>query len=174
MNNHFQELTEKKLLILYILKKLGFPATNLQLLRIAAEYKFMNYFELQEYIVELADCAFIDLHKKAYGDVYSIMPSGIDALEHFHKRIRLSFRLQIDDFIQSNAEKMKSEKQLITRIKENMPNEYMAECLIIENDSPLLTLSFNVPTISQAELMLGNWEENASEIYCYLIDKLSQ
>ena len=174
MLNTSQDLTEKKLLILYILKTLGFPATNLQLLRIAAEFKLMNYFELQEYLVELADYALIDLHTKPYGDVYTIMPSGVETLEHFYKRIRLSLRQQIDEYVAQNSDKMRSEKQIITRIKETSPNDYIAECMIIENDFPLLSIGINVPTISHAELILGNWGKNASEIYRFLVEKLSQ
>ena len=54
------DLAENKLLVLYIFSKLKFPISNIQVTQIILENNLINYFTLQQYILELVSSDFLN------------------------------------------------------------------------------------------------------------------
>ena len=60
MYENSSELAENKLLMLYVLKTINEPISNIQLTEIILENNFINYFTFQQYLAELEESKFVE------------------------------------------------------------------------------------------------------------------
>jgi len=54
-----KELAENKIILLYIIEKIGMPVSNIQITKLVLEKKLMNYFLLQQRLNELCESGFL-------------------------------------------------------------------------------------------------------------------
>ena len=59
MNSNNDKLADNKLLILYILQKIGHPISYKELLELVISISDMNYFDFQQFLQDLLDDRFI-------------------------------------------------------------------------------------------------------------------
>lgn len=174
MDQFEKELTENKLILLYALRSFSIPLTNLQLSRICWELDLMNYFDMQQCLYELGESILVDYFKKPHGYFYDITPPGIKTIEMFQKRIRLSLRKSLDAYAKENRSLLQRETQYPADFQRLSAHRYLVTCRVIEGDSDIFSISFDMPTAAQAELMCRNWKDQATAIYQHTVGLLLQ
>ena len=172
MDRQQREFTEHKLLLLYILEKLAFPLSNLQLSRIVWEFDLMNYFDMQQCLSELVEAGLVDCMQKPQGQCYDINVQGKNTLEQFQNRLRLSHRTKLDAYAEANREALLLETQFFSEIKQDKPGHFLVRCQVVEWDRPIFGVEFDVPTQQQAQSISKRWQSQAAEIYQYALEKL--
>ena len=70
------QLAENKLILLYLLDRIGMNITRNQLTEIVLENNLVNYFLLQQYITELQNANFLVTIKKNKSKVLSLTEQG--------------------------------------------------------------------------------------------------
>ncbi len=169
-----KELAENKLILLYIVDKIGMPVSNTHLTRIILENKFMNYFLLQQFLKELCDSSFLE-HKETEGkSLYSITDTGKQTLSYFHHLIPAGIKGIIDNTVSDVKRTIKNETLITANFVPESENEYTVQCKINEDSFSLIDLKISVGTKNDARLICDNWKQHSQSIYTEIIEILTR
>ena len=165
-------LAEDKLSILYFMGCLGIPLTNGQITRFFVENNIINYFELQQYIIELISGGLIDNMETGNSQFLTLTSKGNKVLTFFKKRISPTLRNIIESYAENNRDRLKDESQITADYKKINHKQYEVLCRVTEKDMVLMELKLNVPDSSQAKTICENWRLRAPEVFKAMLDRL--
>lgn len=168
------DLAETKLVLLYTFQKLNIPITNNQITNIMIENNIMNYFSLQQYLVELCNSEFIKIVSQDNKNYYILTPEGEKIINYFINRVPYSVKEKISNLVESKVDKIKEEIQITADYIPEKENEYVVECKVNENGTDLINLKINVPTKPQAKEICENWRNHASSIFGEILDSITK
>lgn len=169
-----KETAENKLILLYIIDRLGIPVSNLQITRLVLEKRFMNYFLLQQHLNELHEGKFLSVEKAGGSSLYKITDSGRKTLEYFTHLIPAGLKSRMDDTFSAMRKEIRSESQVTADYTPESENKFTAACKVSEDGFPLLQLDVTVGTKSDARLVCDNWKKHSQLIYAEIIDALTK
>ncbi|MDF2594974.1 MAG: hypothetical protein K0R69_1315 [Clostridia bacterium] len=172
INNH-EDFTINKLIILYLLSQVKMSLSLSQITQIILERGYTNYFSLQQYLNELENSTFIITSKQNNTSYFEITDKGLQTLDFFSSRIPDFVRKELDQFIENNWRKLRSELDIHAEYTPNKANEYVVNCKVTENDSTLIDLSISVGSKKQAIELCTKWQNNASVLYSEILQLLS-
>lgn len=173
MTQPLNPLADDKLSILYFINCLGIPLTNSQITRFFVENNLINYFDLQQSIIELIAGGLINNIETGTYDFLTLTPKGKDALAFFKKRICPSQRNIMELYAQENRGYLKKESQITADYKKINNKEYEVTCKVTEKDLTLMELKINLPNSNQAKIICENWRLRAPEIFKAIMERLT-
>ncbi len=173
INNH-EDFTINKLIILYLLSQVKIPLSLSQISQIILERGYTNYFSLQQYLSELENSHFILTSKQNNASYFEITDKGTQTLDFFSSRIPDFVRHELDQFIEGNWRKLRSEFDVHADYTPNKLNEYIVNCKVTENNSTLIELNISVGSKKQAIELCSKWKNNASTLYSEILQILMQ
>lgn len=166
MFDNTMELAENKLIILYTLKKINMPISNIQLTDIILENNFMNYFNLQQYITELMSSSFIKDTKYNNKKRIIITEKGLKVFLLFGKRISDSKKEILDAYLDSHIENIKKEITITADYTIENSDNYLVNLKACEcNNNTLLDIKIGVSSNKQARELCKKWKKNSSMMY---------
>lgn len=174
MHNASEDLAVNKLILLYLLSEVKMPLSLSQLTQIILERGYFNYFSFQQYLNELHDSHFIAITRENNISYYEITEKGLEALNFFSTRIPSAIVAELNQFIENNWRKLKSELDIHAEYIPVKETEYMVKCKVNENDSTLIELNLCVGSKKQAIELCSNWSENASSLYEQIMEILTK
>ena len=80
LNSDDQTLAESKILLLYILSKVGKSISHNELLELVTSIVDMNYFYFEQFLLDLLEDNYIFKYKKENTDIYEITEDGKNAI----------------------------------------------------------------------------------------------
>ncbi|MEA4849225.1 MAG: DUF4364 family protein [Clostridiaceae bacterium] len=165
-------LADKKLMILYLLSKMGIPLTKSQITNAVLENNLIDFFTFQQCICELEESGMIKqiLHQKR--PCFAATDSGKNAVEIFEQRISKNTSQIINDYISKNKESLRKESQVIAEYNKIGDKEYIVSLKVIENELVLMELKLNVVSAKQAKQVCDKWKNFSENIYSQLIGSL--
>ncbi|HZJ83059.1 MAG TPA: DUF4364 family protein [Clostridia bacterium] len=169
---NIKALADDKLSILYLIDCLGIPLTNGQVTRFFTDYSSVNYFDLQQYLIELISGGLVDEMATGNSQFISITPKGREALSYFRKRISPHLRNIIESYAEKNRSSLKDENQITADYKKITDKEYEVICRVMENELVLMELKLNVPNSQQAKQICEKWRLRAPEVFKAIYDRL--
>ncbi len=172
MDLESQEKAENKVLLLYFMKKVHIPASNMQLTRIMLENRFMNYFLLQQSLHEMRMDGLILIQTRDNIDYYTPSPEGERVLDMFLDLIHVGIRTRLDENIDVIRATIRHEASVIAEYTLENENEYEVKCRIVEDYRPLIDIRLSVGSREDARNICNNWREKAKEIYPEVIGVL--
>ncbi len=166
-------LTLYKLIILYILDKVKFKMTYIQLSRFILEREYMNFITLQQLLSDLCDTELIEMDDSHTNRTYlSITAEGQKTLSYFKGRIGKAIIADIDSFLAENNLELKSEASLTADYRRTAGSEYAVSLSVSERDEVLVNVTLSVPTENLAQNVCENWYRKNQQIYKYLVEEL--
>lgn len=168
----FDQSIKNKLIILHTLKNVSFPLTNIQLMKIVIENKFMDYFSYQNALKDLEDKQLINKSQNEHITTYIINSSGETSLASFNSQIPLD----IENFLNANISKIKTELRENNFVQSKIieeDNSFIVNCTVKEADSNLLELNITVGSRENAQKISNNWKANPQQIYSEIIKTLT-
>ena len=173
MDESKERITENKVIILYVLKEIEIPVTNLQLIDILTNIIFMNYFTQQETLGELLKTELISEYiDETEHKFYKITEKG--------KAVTSTLSTLIPAFIKQNFDSNKSEiKEMVKKqweinavcsLDEN--DNHFVRCFVRDNDNFLIDIKVSAGNKKIATKMSSNWKRNTEKIYLSLITQL--
>lgn len=165
--------TENKLLVLYIIERLG-AVTAEQLLVFMVENEQMGYVSLQLGLAELDDAGLVRKRKHPLGTLYALTGKGRDSLSMFTPRIPQSRRGAVDKAAEAFRLRFRREKQLLADFQKREEGDYVVHLRLFERDVELLGLQISVPTHAHAQLFCDTWQSQASNIYAHVMHTLGE
>jgi predicted transcriptional regulator len=161
-----------KLIILYILDKIEFPLTNTQITNIILENNIINYFSLQESIVELEQSDLVKLEEKDQKVTFQPTEIGLKTLAMFQTKIPKSVRTTLGEYISGNKEQIKKDSEIQADFFKKNDHEYIVNLKAIENDIVLIDLKLSVVSAKQAKFICEKWKSSSGKIYGQIMDTL--
>lgn len=169
-----KEPADNKLLLLYILDKLGLEVSNLQITKIILEHKYMNYFTLQEQLGELCRNKHLNCMQKDGKMFYSLTKLGRESIECLSNLIPVGIRKNIDSGIGTEKRKIRNEISISSDFIPVNENEYTAILKVDESDFNLMELRLTVGSRKDARDICENWKKNSQNIYPEILEILTK
>lgn len=165
-------LAEDKILILYILKKVGKPLSHKELLELILAVADINYFYFQQFLSDLLEDNYITKHN-GETELYELTKEGTEALELTLDLIPGIIKLKIDSQFKKSFDSIKDKFSISAEYNPISEKEFIVTCKIIENHIDIFKLETYVGSKEQASQIVNNWNKNASEIYPQILDILT-
>lgn len=169
-----KETAENKLILLYIIDRLDVPITNLQIIKLVLEKRFMNYFLLQQHLNELLEGKLLTMETADGRSMYMITDSGRRTLEYFIHLIPAGLKARMDNTFSTMRKEIRSESLVTADYTPESENKFTAGCKVSEDGFQLLQLDVTVGTKADARLVCENWKKYSQLIYAEIIDSLTK
>lgn len=161
-----------KLIILYILDKVDFPLTNVQLTNFILEKEYTNYFNIQQVLSELLEDGFISSNTIRNSSYYEITSTGGETLSFFYNSISPAIKEDIDTFLKENKYSLREENSTQADYFEAKKNEFITRLRVLERGATIIEINLLVPSEQEAELICDNWKKKSSEVYAKIFSVL--
>jgi len=168
-------LAESKLILLYLASGMPSGIEHDEIVRFNAESGWMLYFEMEQYLTELAEDALLTLRDAGGGrKLYSMTAEGLNVLGLLKANIPLSVRSGINAQMAERRSDMEIEQEITADYTQDSANEYPVILRILENHLPLLEINLTAPSAETAELVCDRFRQEAADIYSGIIQKLTR
>lgn len=162
-----------KLIILYLLKKIGQETSNAILSDFILEYRYTDYFTIQQTLHRLTEDQMISLRQTRQTAFYQITKKGVGILDDFGSQLPVDTRRQIENYLQENHISIQRALSVYTDYTKLRSREYLATGTLKERGNILLSVSLNVPTEQDAIRVCEQFKERQEEVYQSLLQILS-
>ena len=105
-----------KLMILYMLSKVNFPLSNVQISTFMLDNEYTSYFTFQETINSLVEDSFIQQMNYRNSTQYKLTQEGEDTVAFFYTKISPAIREDIDSYLARNKYENPRLELLLTTI----------------------------------------------------------
>lgn len=167
-----REIVQNKLIIMYILKKLGIPAGNSHITHLVLETRLMNYFMCQQCFNELLESGLVGTAAGDAAKSYVLTDAGGKTLQYFLNLIPEGIKKQLDSQASNIRRDIREESLITADFVPEGENQFTVICKIGERDFPLIELKTTVGTKKDARSICDNWKNYSSEIYAEIIESL--
>ena len=150
-----------KLMILYMLSKVNFPLSNVQISTFMLDKEYTNYFTFQETINSLVEDSFIQQINYENNTQYKL-----------YTKISQTIREEIDNYLVTNKYELKSEVGTTSDYYRTTNGSYIAHLMVKEGNSKLIELNLDVPLEEQAKEMCSKWKDSSQDIYDFIMQNL--
>jgi len=174
LNQDNQTLAEGKILILYTLNQLNKPITNLELLKLILNIKEINYFYLQQFLLDLVNLNYIATYEDDNHWLYEITNEGKNILELTQDLLPGITKQKVDTSVNAILDNIQDKVSVSAEYSVESKNSFNVKCKIIESRSNLIEVSVLAGSKEQAKLIAENWKKNSLIIYPKIIDLLTQ
>lgn len=165
--------TQDKLIVLYIINKLNKSITNLQMVELVLEATGIDYFTLQDILLQLKENGFIDLFYEEEVRYYKITEVGQEMLTSLITIVPDFIIKRIDEKIDTTTKKIKQKSVVYADFFPDGKDNFMVKCKISEGGKKLIEINVSVQTREQAIDICNKWYESPSKYYLEIIKLLS-
>lgn len=172
LNSDDQTLAESKILLLYILSKVGKPISHNEFLELVTSIVDMNYFYFQQFLLDLLEDNYICKYIQEDNEIYEITNEGKNAIDLTIDIIPGILKLEVDSKFKENLDTIKDKFSISAEYTPLSEREFSVRCKIIENNTTIFDLQAHAGSREQAKKIVENWNTNATEIYPKLLELL--
>ena len=174
LNSDDKTLAESKVLILYIISKVGKPISHNELLDLVVSISDMNYFYFEQFLLDLYDDKFIIKYKNENDDeIYQMTDEGKKALNLTIDMIPGILKLEVDSKFKNSIEIIKDKFSISAEYTPINQKEFTVRLLIKENNQNIFDLSTHAGSKEQAKKIVDSWNNNATYIYPKILELLT-
>ena len=166
-------LAENKVLVLYILNKIGKPISNDALLNLVLAVTDMNYFYFQQFLLDLLENGYVINYTKDEHSLYKITDFGKETLELTKDIIPGIIKLRVDSNFKSEMETFENEHSIIAEYIPRSENYFDITCKIVERNETIFEVKTFAGSTKQAKDIVDNWKNHADELYPAILNILT-
>ena len=172
LNSDNQTLAESKILLLYILSKVGKPISHNEFLELVSSIVDMNYFYFQQFLLDLLEDNYIFKYIQEDAEIYEITPEGKNAIDLTIDIIPGILKLEVDSKFKENLDSIKDKFSISAEYTPLSEREFSVRCKIVENNTTIFDLQAHAGSREQAKNIVETWNNNATEIYPKILELL--
>jgi hypothetical protein len=167
-------LAESKLILLYLASRMPAGIEHDEIVRFNAEGGWMLYFEMEQYLPELAADGLLAVCQDGGGRrLYAPTAEGLSVLGLLKSDIPLPIRSGIDAQMAERRGDMEAEQEITADYAQDSATEYPVALRILENRLPIFQMNLTAPSAEAAEAVCARFREQAADIYAGLIARLT-
>ncbi len=167
-------LAEHKLLVLYILNKIGKPINQKALLELISKITELNYFYFQQFLLDLIENKYVISYEKDEELLYDITPEGKRAIELTADMIPGILKLQVDNDLKDFLDVIEDKYSISADYIPIDENHFTVKCKIVENNNILFEIQTFAGSKEQAKSIVDNWNTKAEKIYPEILEILTK
>lgn len=168
-----EQLAESKLILLYLIEKMGIPLSNSDICQFLLERNYMDYFTVQQYLSELVEVHLLEKNKQKNHTRYLLTKKGKEIINYFITHISEEVQQEINAYVQQNKKRIHTESEVSAHYFLEPNNDYIVKCILHDGDNAnLMEISMVVATQEQAEMICNNWKNNVSRLYGAILNVL--
>ena len=172
LTSYDETLAENKVMILYILNKIGKPISNDSLLNLVLAVTDMNYFYFQQFLLDLLENGYIKNYTKDDHSLYEITDFGRETLALTQDIIPGIIKLRVDSNFKEELESFENEHSVIAEYVPRSENFFDITCKIIERNETIFEVKTFAGSQKQAKDIVDNWNNHADEMYPAILNIL--
>lgn len=169
-----KELVHNKLILLYVLRKLDMPVTNRQLTQLVLSHRLMNYFIMQQMLLELIDSAYVDAQVDENKEQIRITQQGTDVLDYFMGMIPPYLKLKVDTKVLPES--------TVDKLTDYATAEYYPVGLdsfkvllnMNQNSENGIKITLTTNDLDYAKRLVKNWNEKSDQKVDRILDILNE
>lgn len=166
MADSIRQLAEKKLIILYLVEKMGIALSNSEICQFSLEKNYMDYFSVQQYLLELVDAGWLEKNKENHSTRYTLTDKGEEVISYFIGSISEKIKNEINEYVNENSKRIRAEYEVTANYFLELNNDYLVKCGLCDNQgATLMEISVSVATKNQAQQICNNWKKNVNKLY---------
>lgn len=169
-----ETLAENKILILYVLNKVGKSISNDSLLNLVLAVTDMNYFYFQQFLLDLIEKKYVISYEKDEQVFYEITDSGKQTLSLTQDIVPGIIKLRIDSNFKEELESFENEHSIIAEYIPKSENYYIVTCKIVEHGDTIFELKTFAGSREKAKDIVDNWKENADKLYPNILETITK
>jgi len=168
-----ETLAENKVLLLYILNKIGKPISNDSLLNLVLAVTDMNYFYFQQFLLDLLENGYIMKFAKEDCSFYEITAFGKETLDLTQDILPGIIKLRVDSNFKTEMETFENEHSVIAEYTPRKENYFDISCKIVERNETIFEVKTFAGSPKQAKDIVDNWKHHADEMYPAILQILT-
>ena len=161
-----------KLIILYMLSKVDYSLTRIQLFNYILDKEYTDFFTLNAVMSELIDNGLVETKSARSASHLLITQTGRDTFELLKNDLSESIRNEIDTYLKDNDVQLRNEVSISSDYYKNTFGEYVAELNAKERNSDVLSIKIALPNEEVASAICNNWEKKNQDVYAFLMEAL--
>ena len=169
-----ETLAENKILILYVLNKVGKAISNDSLLNLVLAVTDMNYFYFQQFLLDLIEKKYILSFEKDEQVFYEITDSGIETLNLTQDMLAGIIKLRVDSNFKSELESFENEHSIIAEYIPKSEKNYTVTCKIVEHGDTIFEFKTFAGSREQAKDIVDNWKKRADKLYPEILELVTK
>ncbi|MFI3175716.1 MAG: DUF4364 family protein [Bacillota bacterium] len=166
MEYAMRKLAEDKLIILYLVQKMGISLSNSEICQFLLTKEYIDYFTAQEYLAELVEAFWLEKAKERNHTRYVLTEDGEDVINYFEHHIPTSIKEEITTYANENNKRIRAEYAVTAHYFPESNGDFLVKCsLCDDNGGILMEISAAVVSREQAQQACKNWRKNVSTLY---------
>lgn len=172
LNSDDQTLAESKILLLYIINKVGKPISHNELLELVISIVDMNYFYFEQFLLDLLEDNYIVKYIQDDLEIYEITPEGKNAISLTIDAVPGIIKLDVDSKFKKSLDNIKDKYSISAEYSPLSEKSFSIRCKIVENNSIIFDIQAHAGSGEQAKKIVENWNNNATDIYPKILELL--
>lgn len=168
-----ERLAKNKLIILYVMKKVNYPLSNSQILRLLYDVEGFNYYYFQHILSDLVEQKYIINYQQEDEWLYEITENGINVFELTENLLPGITKYKIDTIVDNILKDVKNDTAVTAEYIPEGENSYITKCKITEMHKTVFEINVFCSSQKQARFIAENWKENANDLYPRFIEMLT-
>ena len=169
-----ETLAENKVLILYVLNKVGKSISNDALLNLVLAVTDMNYFYFQQFLLDLLENNYISSYEKEEHTFYQITDFGKETLSLTQDILPGIIKLRVDSNFKEEMDSFENEHSVIAEYTPRSENYFDISCKIVEKNETIFEVKTFAGSPNQAKDIVDNWKNHADELYPAILNILTK
>lgn len=158
------DVSDVKILVLYILNYAGTPLKRENLMHIALDSGSVQYFDLAQAIDELLLTGPVDIVSAQEPDMLRITQLGRQTLSMFEKNLPYSVRRKNQAALLDMLADIKRKQSVKSEIVKKQSG-FEVVCTLYDGDETLMSYTLLVPTQIQAQMIADRFEKRPTDVY---------
>lgn len=171
-NNFKNDPAENKLIIMYFIKRSGYPVSAAHIQDFMLSIDGVDYFTLTKYIAESLECGHVEQFRENNQTFYNLTEDGSTVLSYFDNRIPKEIKNSANEYITKKITQIKNEVEVTAKYTETDADNYLVECGVYENEKPLMEISLMAVSKEYANHICRNWKNNSDDIFQAMLKNL--
>lgn len=165
---------ESKMIILYLIDKMGLPMPLSGIQMFILSTNFMDFFSLSQYMAELVETGHLKIIDEKYKNerTYEITKLGEESVEFFKGHISDYAKIRVSKFVKENKPKLRDGLALYSSFKAHDIDSYEVVCGAKEKNEIIFEVKINVSSAEYAKKICSNWEKKHTQCYLNIINEL--
>lgn len=170
----FENPADVKLILLYLLDSFQIPVPNAYLVDTALDPSFVNYFDLQQALLDSLDCGFVSYYEEDGTRFYSLTKRGTEALSFFREKLPLSVREKLHVTARMKLKELRHALSIIADCKQISELEYESTIGIREAGYDLFRVTLTLGNEATARQICSEFKQNPQGIYAKILNVFLQ
>lgn len=173
MSDSMSKIAENKLIILYLLERMGIALSNSEICQFSLEKNYMSYFAVQQYLSELVEVGWINKNRENNNTRYTLTNKGEEIINYFIRHISDKAKTEINVYASENSKRIKTEYEVTANYFLELNDDFLVKCSLLDSDGyNLMEINLAVATKEQAKLICDNWKRNVNSLYGSILSSL--